>query len=379
MLKLSLVKSLYIVYVKRGFMHGVNQKVTIMGLAGALSLGAIILAACATNNGATNNPTGTTSTAPGGLKASISKVSIGADLLPVVNIKITDNAGNPVDVAKLDSGMARFTIAGIKVDSSSGQSEWVNYVTVDSKGAPFKFYTETRQPAIPLVKGVPSGGMDVKGTWKQTTPGNYTYTFQNAVPATFDKNATTRVFFQATSENRTYAANAIYDFVPGGATPSVERNIVSTQACNQCHGILAVHGTARRDTKSCVTCHTPQNIDPASGNSLDFKVLIHKVHDGANLPSVKAGTAYFIGNSAHDFSGVKWPQDVRNCTYCHQGAAQSDHWKTSPNRAACGSCHDEVNFATGKNHPGGPQTNDSACAACHSPDAITKVHTPPVH
>jgi OmcA/MtrC family decaheme c-type cytochrome len=40
---------------------------------------------------------------------------------------------------------------------------------------------------------------------------------------------------------------------------------------------------------------------------------------------------------------------------------------TKPSRAACGSCHDDVNFATGVNHPGGPQFNDNLCATCHVP------------
>ena len=34
---------------------------------------------------------------------------------------------------------------------------------------------------------------------------------------------------------------------------------------------------------------------------------------------------------------------------------------------ACGSCHDDVNFATGANHPGGPQFDDTQCATCHIP------------
>ncbi len=34
---------------------------------------------------------------------------------------------------------------------------------------------------------------------------------------------------------------------------------------------------------------------------------------------------------------------------------------------ACGSCHDDVNFATGQNHPGGPQFDDNLCATCHIP------------
>ena len=40
---------------------------------------------------------------------------------------------------------------------------------------------------------------------------------------------------------------------------------------------------------------------------------------------------------------------------------------TNPTRVACGSCHDDVNFATGVNHPGGPQFDDNLCSNCHIP------------
>jgi OmcA/MtrC family decaheme c-type cytochrome len=54
---------------------------------------------------------------------------------------------------------------------------------------------------------------------------------------------------------------------------------------------------------------------------------------------------------------------------------QGDNWKNNPSRTACGACHNNVNFATGANHPGvgGAQPDDSKCKTCHSPDAIAKV------
>jgi hypothetical protein len=36
-------------------------------------------------------------------------------------------------------------------------------------------------------------------------------------------------------------------------------------------------------------------------------------------------------------------------------------------RVACGACHDNVNFATGVNHAGGPQFDDNLCSTCHIP------------
>jgi OmcA/MtrC family decaheme c-type cytochrome len=89
----------------------------------------------------------------------------------------------------------------------------------------------------------------------------------------------------------------------------------------------------------------------------------------------------------NDFSGVVFPADARNCQMCHENGAppqggswpagarsndatppkQGDWWLTHPTRAACGSCHDNVNFATGQNHANLPEFSDNLCADCHSP------------
>ena len=71
-----------------------------------------------------------------------------------------------------------------------------------------------------------------------------------------------------------------------------------------------------------------------------------------------------------DYSTVVHPADVRRCEVCHQqdsGATQATAYLTRPTRVSCGSCHDDVNFATGVNHPAGPQVSDNQCATCHIP------------
>jgi OmcA/MtrC family decaheme c-type cytochrome len=66
-----------------------------------------------------------------------------------------------------------------------------------------------------------------------------------------------------------------------------------------------------------------------------------------------------------DFSSVVFPADARNCTVCHQpGPKQADN-VFKPNRAACGACHDTVNFETGANHVDLPQRTDNMCSTCH--------------
>jgi OmcA/MtrC family decaheme c-type cytochrome len=119
-----------------------------------------------------------------------------------------------------------------------------------------------------------------------------------------------------------------------------------------------------------------------------MKVFAHKIHEGSGLPSVQAGKPYQIigfNQSVSDWSTVVLPSAVSQtmpgqktaslmprCDSCHEpqsktGATQADNWFTNPSRAACGSCHDDVNFATGANHVNLPQANDSQCAGCHIP------------
>jgi len=65
-----------------------------------------------------------------------------------------------------------------------------------------------------------------------------------------------------------------------------------------------------------------------------------------------------------------YPADVRRSETCHSqksGAVNAANYLTKPSRAACGSCHDDVNFATGVNHAAGPQFDDNLCGTCHIP------------
>src|SRR5699024_3885903 len=86
--------------------------------------------------------------------------------------------------------------------------------------------------------------------------------------------------------------NAAPDSVGDGAITSTlhqqlpaARDVVDVQSCNSCHDSLSMHGGSRSQTQTCVTCHNPGNLQASSGRSMDFKVLIHRIHRGANLPS----------------------------------------------------------------------------------------------
>lgn len=201
--------------------------------------------------------------------------------------------------------------------------------------------------------------------------------------------------------------NFFYDFIPATGAPvtatDTQREIVSVAACFECHSkFVGFHGgtsvnkqpASRQDTKMCVLCHTDQRkfgrteaITTATGytgsvyrvngqSTINMTPFIHKLHMGEKL--TKTGTS-LAGIAAND---IIYPQTIANCVKCHDGTAgaknqtaQGDYWKTKPNRLACGSCHDNVNFATGENHPapGGIQPDDSRCATCHNAASISTV------
>jgi OmcA/MtrC family decaheme c-type cytochrome len=229
--------------------------------------------------------------------------------------------------------------------------------------------------------------------------------------------------------NMENAANAVYEFRPDGGAVSNTREIVKIDSCTDCHkGKVLAHGS-RKDPKYCVTCHTDQIIysfdDKATNNGEattttgpgglvlngttrtttaivsgravgNFPNLIHKMHMGSEL--IKTGY-YFNADDAGRFNEVKFPQDQRNCTKCHDGSVSAanktsngDNWKQVPSRLACGACHDGIDFATGTGTslvtrvPGwthsdgtqsaGPQPDDSLCSSCHTPAKIAGYHIP---
>jgi OmcA/MtrC family decaheme c-type cytochrome len=359
-----------------------------------------------------------------GLKLEIQKV----DLTPpnvVVTFRISDNVGQGLDRLGVETPGAvstGFVLARIK----PGDSQYTNYFTSHVITGPVPGCTTCGSTSV----GFDYPAADSGGTYASLNNGVYTYTFGNKLPSNFEVNATHTLGMYSRRDLSDFGfplnslgtvANAVLDFVPSGGAVTQVRDVVRTENCNQCHNPLALHGGRRQEIRLCILCHNPSNMDPYTGNSLDAKVYIHKIHMGANLPSVSGkplnilgtsgspvtngiatgatqspmaggsvpgGKPYQIigGQTISDFSTVVWPQDVRNCTTCHQKGTQSDNYKNNPSRAACGSCHDDVNFTTGQRHAGGAQMDDSLCSGCHPADtglefdlSVVGVHTIPTN
>jgi OmcA/MtrC family decaheme c-type cytochrome len=306
---------------------------------------------------------------------------------PVVEFSVANQDGVPV--AGFGDSDLRFNISKLIPASQAGPSKWQNYINRVNGG-----YTQGYQ------ERASTGGTlvdNLDGTFVYTFATDITSAAANPCPGpcteadgvapldiSYQPNLTHRVTIQ--QGNRDYPlVNAAYDFVPAGGPVTSAREIVKTETCNECHNQLALHGGTRIEIKLCVSCHNPGTtrlgkLGTVTGpQTVDFKVMIHKIHMGEHLPSVEAGGDYGINGysgSLISFKDVVFPQDIRNCTKCHDGAvtAQGNNWQTQPSVAACGSCHDDINFSMDRSvdpngHSGGDVsgvTDSNDCLACHS-------------
>ena len=327
-----------------------------------------------------------------GLKIKVNSITIAANRKLTVDVTFTDDFDQPIDrLGKVTPGpiSASFIIA------------WWNPVA--------RHYTSYITRAVTTPASSPRPGVktnqatsDSGGKWTDLELGHSKYDFNNALPEGFDQTKTHTLGFQAfrdlrnipaVGSGKVYYANLEHDYRPDGKpVTDTWAKVNDTTSCLACHDKAAFgfHGTsARRDVKLCVLCHNPQTIDPDTGHTMDMKVMIHKIHAPGKLSSPYI--IYGNAQSVHDYSEVTYPQDLRNCDNCHEGIdptkkpAQSDVWYTKPSRAACGACHDTVNWVTGANHAAGIQLSDNECASCHQPSSelefdasIKGAHTVPL-
>jgi OmcA/MtrC family decaheme c-type cytochrome len=350
----------------------------------------LVLAGCSGSDGsdgkqgAAGAPGATITSNASELNFVVNSASVNSPL--TVNFTVTNEDGNGF-TALTDTDL-RFDVAKLIPGSNGDPSRWQNYIVRSHNGMQG---SQERQRS-----GYPWGKLDNHGD------GTYTYTFATDItnvscpsPCTdadgkpldlsYQPTLTTRIGIQQ-SNRALPMANAIYDFVPAGGDVTTRREIIKTANCNVCHDKITAHGS-RFEVKLCVTCHNPGSwVEGTSSNTkVDFKVMIHKIHRGENLPSVVAGGTFAVGS--HDFSDIAFPQDIRNCTKCHDGSdpdtPQGDNWQI-PNMAACGSCHDDIDFSVDGSpcypddtvpacttiaktgHPGGVMTDNSECVTCHA-------------
>lgn len=324
-----------------------------------------------TGDGGPDGPPGTPGrnaylTSPG-IKLDLKDTKIDANGNVAVTFRITDPNGLALDREGIYTESAvslRFVLAWLDEDAKGNALHYTSYTT------------KTQTSPITGASAAQAAA-DEGGTFEEVDvqQGVYRYTFGTKIKIDFPaKTHTLGAWATRPFDGVTYTADALFDFLPSGGTPTVKREVVQTERCNACHDPLQAHEGARRNVNLCLLCHSPQSVDPDTNNTVDFKVMVHKIHRGKTLPSVVAGIPYqIIGyqQAVHDYSTVGFPQPVQHCEACHAGA-QADLWKNKPTMVACGSCHDMISFSdpppAGKTlHAGGVQPDDSKCSVCHPP------------
>lgn len=331
------------------------------------------------------------------LDGSITSVAIPGNK-PIVSFQVKNLA-----TGKGIRGLKTFNlvIAQLKPGVSGSPSEWLSYMVT----ATTRPTTDSGYSVIDNGDGSYSVifGKDIKTTTGSTVTYDASLTHRLMVGI----RTTPSVVLQQNGINLSNFYNEKYfikDFVP--ATPDVApteaRNMTTTDSCNECHGKIGVttpHG-GRGDVKYCMMCHTSQRAigrTPSTSTagaftgttyvadgevSGDFVTMIHKIHMGSKL--TKTGYNY----AGALFNNIVYPKGVDNCRQCHKGdtqeqltlAPQANNWKEKPSRKSCGSCHDNVNFATGAGHSSTnlAQPDDQFCAGCHGtagPFPVEQFHT----
>ena len=298
---------------------------------------------------------------------------------PVIEFQVTDEFGIGIPgFSQNDNVRFSFTVSKLVPGTSAETDNWSTYIRTADQGV---------QNA--------QGGTYSNGTLVDNGDGTYRFTFDSEVQAIsdvdFEPDLTHRIGIEIRNAvvlgRSVEGSDAVFDVQPSsGATEGItERRIIKQQSCANCHGTeeFAFHGGPRRNVDFCVTCHQKGGIDVGTGNTIDFRVMIHKIHFGEELTNQPFQICGFgcenFGAPPDDFSGVEFPQDTRNCTTCHDPAdpetPQADNVNNRATAAVCTSCHDDLAFdETGltnanENHPGLAQPNEN-CAACHSEDGL---------
>ena len=360
------------------------------------------------------NDTATAPTAVFSVVQSAGIVPVTVASPPKVNFTVISDGAVVKD---LTTANARFILAKLVPGTNGAPDQWVNYVS----------RTETATPTVgpggkaALVSATQSiyDSAAAATQLAYNDAGYYTYTFTTDIKdttktngVTFEPTLTHRITAWMNYKNKagqTVRVNPYFDFtidangnavaVTGSAKT---RKVVDISSCNECHSKLGMHGGGAVDTQGCVACHNAGLTDANSGNLLDLRVMVHRIHAGEHAKELfgKDYTIWGYGDTKFDFSEVTYPQPLANCVKCHDGAkkdaagnqlaAQGDNWKTKPSRAACGACHAGVDFAkntgvtwadaeAGKTssspaHIGGVKTDDSQCAICHTAADIPVYH-----
>lgn len=274
----------------------------------------------------------TTASPSGNIQAKIGSVTINSP--PVVTFALSDENGKPLNpkdmIAANSSNRFRFYIARL-----DDKGRYVNYIKNAAGTAP-SYDGNDNASAIP-------------GRIAEVSPGVYTYTFTNDIKdstktfqhfssasmlgkkaTTFDATKTHTVVAQilrkGTKNGKAFdqVVNPYINFRPDGGTVTTTREIAPISGCNNCHGVLAIHGGSRIEMALCIVCHTAGVTEDGTSAtaSVDMKEMVHNIHMGKAMPD----KAYFKTSTFSAFSTMTYPVFSRDsvinskpvdCSKCH--------------------------------------------------------------
>jgi OmcA/MtrC family decaheme c-type cytochrome len=355
---------------------------------------------------------------------------------PTIVFKLTDRVGtiSPPNAPSIANDTTPVTPSPVPRALSSLSISLIGPTSPDYTGFPITSSTATGNPnPLELVADPASGA--------------FTYQFVSQLPAT--ATGTWAVAFQArrrvavelydaaaktfrwpyTGETVTESPDNAIAYVdtatgawtpanPGAAVP--RRRVVSQAKCERCHSRFELHGGQRHEVELCLFCHTPDRTDwerrRTTGNvnlaatydgleerSIQLKVMVHRIHTGgragsAALDLIQPHVIYGYGGTPYFFDEVIFPNDLRDCTLCHEGtsytvdavpagapptvanesptllhAGTAQHAASEPAvppiRAACMGCH--ATGATASHTARNTVDGVERCASCHVRGALS--------
>lgn len=302
-------------------------------------------------------------------------------------------------------------VSAIQINRSAGDALSIDF-HVEAGGDPLADLTLSDVRAY-IADIVPAGTVTAQGTWPtaflerwvyerdrtsaagtsldvtDAANGNYTLNLVSTPADLLTGNAAVQAVYSSASEGapdgdlathvqrlllrvdaRDYDFNrtiGLVDFMMPAAGASttglatLARELVPMEACTACHGDPlqeAAHGGGYQSPQACAICHSPigEYGDDMQISGFWLPSLIHTIHNAG------AFTGAWPDEDPADFSEVTYPQDIRECSVCHDDAV-STSWKDNPSIEVCSTCHD-VTFGASATHSGGTQVNDD-CAVCH--------------
>ncbi len=304
------------------------------------------------------------------------------------------------------------TITGL-TNHAAGEMLTISFKVTDDDGTPLRDlsalgsltfnYTGPTTDYTTVLSGTPLGSTPSGTLVGPDADGVFQFTPNARIPETatgtwaLGVEARRAVQLTSTMSVNEAAPNPVVTFAVDDSTGMPRRMVVEDERCGVCHGEFSkdfsIHGNLRNRTEYCVLCHNPTQSDVArrrrdaaavlAGDltgTIDFKVLIHKIHRGEALeqkPYIIYGFGPApAGYTKNDFAEVRFPGDLRICGTCH--AEDTQLIPPFPGTALPTS-RTELDPNTGNAIPADPDhvaPITSVCTACHdSEDARAHAET----